>query len=238
MQALLAHAVLDPEIESISKAGRFNVYRNNYRITLRNALRTTFPAIEKLVGPEFFSALAIEFAERHPPHSPIMARYGEGFAEFLAGFGPLSDYPYLSDVARIEFARVHAYHAADAEPFPLQDEVSIIDALDVPAKLHPSVTIIASNQPALSIWRAQVGLAASEPENWEIETGLVWRRDDRVAETLVSTIEIQLLGHFARDAVFSELLRDFTDRHAAEALISHFIELAAAGIIVLAGHTT
>lgn len=237
MLALLAHAVLDPELKSIGKAGRFNVYRNNYRITLRNALRTTFPAIEKLVGAEFFSALAIEFAERHPPRSPIMASYGEDFADFLAGFGPLSDYTYLSDVARIEFARVHAYHAADADPFSLHDEVSIIEALDVPARLHPSVTIIASKQPALSIWRTQVGLTAATPEKWEGETSLVWRQDDRVAETLVPTLEIQLLGHFARDAVFSELLCDFTDRHAAGALIGHFIELAVAGIIVPAGHT-
>ena len=232
MQALLAHAVLNRKVRAIGKAGRFNVYRNNYRITLCNAMRTTFPAIEKLVGDEYFSALAIEFAERHPPRSPIMAKYGNDFADFLAGFGPLGDYPYLADVARIEFARVHAYHAADVEPFLLHDEVSIIEALDVPATLHPSVTIIASKQPALSIWRTQVEQAFSEPDSWESETGLVWRRDDRVTERLVSTSELRLLDHFSRDAVFSELLQDFTDRDAAEALISHFIEFAASGIIV------
>ncbi len=232
MQALLALAVLDPDVRAIGKTGRFNVYRNNYRITLRNALRTTFPAIEKLVGGEYFSALAIEFAERHPPRSPIMAKYGEDFADFLAGFAPLGDYPYLADVARIEFARVHAYHAADANTFKLYDQVSIIDALDVPAKLHPSASIIASKQPALSIWRMQVGLATFEAENWESETSLVWRQDDRVAETLVSASEVQLLDHFSRNACFSELLHGFAGHHTAEDLISRFINFAASGIIV------
>lgn len=232
MQALFAHDLLAPELKTPDQAGRFNVYRNNLRITLRNALRTTFPAIEKLVGDEYFSALALAFMERHPPQSPVMANYGDVFADFLAGFGPLGDYPYLPDVARIEFARVHAYHAADADPFILRDEVSTIGALDAPATLHPSVTVISSAQPALSIWRTQTEPGEAEPESWEGETALVWRQDEQVAEMLTNNSDSLLLSHFACGGTFSALLPANPDLEAAQALIARFIELAAAGVIV------
>ena len=238
MQSLFAHALLAPDMNGTDKAGRFNIYRNNLRITLRNALRTTFPAIEKLVGEEYFSALALEFAECHPPRSAIMSDYGDCFADFLAGFEPLSDYPYLPDVARIEFTRVQAYHAADAERFGLQDETSIIRALETPAKLHPSVTTIFSEQPSLSIWRSQMDLDDAEPESRGAETALVWRQDDRVAEILVRDSDSQLLDHFAKGGTFSTLLPANEDHQAVEALIARFIELAAAGVIVPAFPTS
>lgn len=238
MQALFAHALLAPDMNGTDKAGRFNIYRNNVRITLRNALRTTFPAIEKLVGEEYFSALALAFVELHPPRSAIMSDYGDCFADFLAGLDPVSDYPYLPDVARIEFARVQAYHAADAKRFGLQDEASIIRALETPVKLHPSVTTIFSEQPALSIWRSQMDLDDAEPESSGTETALIWRQDDRVAEILVHDSDNRLFDHFAKGEVFSTLLPDNEDHQAAEALIARFIELAAAGVIVPAFPTS
>jgi hypothetical protein len=238
MQALFSHALLAPDMTRTDNAGRFNIYRNNLRITLRNALRTTFPAIEKLVGDEYFSALALAFAELHPPRSAIMSDYGDCFPDFLAGLEPLRDYPYVPDVARIEFARVQAYHAADAERFGLQNEASIIRALDTPAKLHPSVTIITSEQPALSIWRTQMDLDDVDTESWGAETALVWRQDDLVAEILVHDSDNRLLDLFAKGGTFSTLLPANEDHQAAEALISRFIELAAAGVIVPACPTS
>lgn len=232
MQAVFAHALLAPDMNGTDNMGRFNIYRNNLRITLRNALRTTFPAIEKLVGEEYFSALALAFVERYPPQSAIMSEYGDSFADFLACFEPLRDYPYLADVARIEFARVQAYHAADAECFGLQDETAIIRALDSPAKLHPSVTIIFSEQPALSIWRTQMDLDEFEPESLREEAILVWRQEDLVAEILVHDSDNRLLDHFAKGGTFSTLLPANEDPQATEALIARFIELAAAGVIV------
>ena len=128
MQTPFAQALLDPQPQTPALAnaasGRFNVYRNNYFITLRNALRSTFPAVERLVGEEFFAALAHAFAERHSPRSPLMARYGGGFPEFLEQLPALADFPYLADVAWLEYARVQAYHAGDAASFDLDDEAA------------------------------------------------------------------------------------------------------------------
>jgi hypothetical protein len=95
---------------------RFAVYRNNVVVSLIDALADTYPVVQQLVGEEFFRAMAREFALDHPPASPVMAYYGEGFAEFVAGFPPAAALSYLADVARLEYFYVQVYHAADEAP--------------------------------------------------------------------------------------------------------------------------
>ena len=56
------------------------------------------------------------FVREQPPRSPLLAIYGDEFADFIAAFEPARELPYLADVARLEAARTRAYHAADATP--------------------------------------------------------------------------------------------------------------------------
>ncbi len=78
--------------------------------------RCAFPAVERIVGEEFFQAMARAYVLAEPPRSPVLMDYGTTFADFIAGFAPAASLPYLPDVARIERAWREAYHAEDAEP--------------------------------------------------------------------------------------------------------------------------
>lgn len=132
-------------------ARRFDVYRNNVAVGLTEALAARFPAIRRLVGEEFFAAMARLYAEADRPRSPVMAEWGAGFADFLAGFPPLAAWPYMADVARIEYARGVAYHAADARPVnPAIFATADPDTLRL--SLHPSVILLHLKYPAVSIW--------------------------------------------------------------------------------------
>jgi hypothetical protein len=135
---------------------RFQVYRNNVFAGLIGVLRARFPVLERLVGEEFFRAMARVFVEMHPPRSPALLDYGEGFMPFLRGFEPVSELPYLAEVAMIEWLRQRAYHAADAEPLA-PGALAAIAPDDLPAlhfALHPSAQLFASDYPAVSIWEA------------------------------------------------------------------------------------
>lgn len=238
MQALFARAVIDhnAQIPAITNAanGRFNIYRNNYLITLGNALRTTYPAIERLVGAEFFAALTSAFVGRHPPRSPIMARYGDEFPGFLGRFPALEEFPYLADVGRLEYARVRAYHAADVARFVFDGETAATAAMDGPATLHPSVDIINSAYPIYSIWQAQFGDGQPAEPDWLPETVLVWRHGaSETAEAMrIDGRERDLLMHLESGGSLAELLSDCADEQAATFLITKFLEMAAAGILV------
>src|SRR3990167_8260186 len=100
-----------------------------------------FPVIRRLVGEAFFTPLARLYAETDRPRTPVLAEWGAGFAGFLEGFPPLAAYPYLADVARIEFARGRAFHAADAPPVA-PEILAVADPERIRLMLHPSVILL------------------------------------------------------------------------------------------------
>ena len=125
-------------------------------VGLVRALETRFPVVERLVGEEFFRAMAQVFVTEDPPRSPILFRYGSTFPGFIEKFAPAADVPFLADVARLELARGRAYHAADALPLPAE-EFAMLDANKLAStgvRLHPSTELLTSSFPIVSIWRA------------------------------------------------------------------------------------
>ncbi|MBK5960363.1 hypothetical protein CCR97_19500 [Rhodoplanes elegans] len=140
---------------------RFAVYRNNVMVSLIEALRTRFPATERIVGDEFFTAMARTFVRAQPPRSPLLMSYGDHFPAFVKAFQPTADMPWLAEVARLEAARTRAYHAADAVPLAPAD-FSAIDPDTLGAmrvQLHPSAAIVRSQHPVVTIWAMNSGEA-------------------------------------------------------------------------------
>ncbi len=142
-------------------AARFSVYRNNVVSSLIDALADTFPVVQELVGEEFFRAMAALFVRRSPPRSRVLARYGADFPAFIDAFEPAQSVPYLADVARLEVARVHAYHAADALP-AARETIALVLAsgerlAELRLELHPSVSVLRSKHAIVSIWAAHQG---------------------------------------------------------------------------------
>src|SRR3546814_9782186 len=104
-----ALALLDPE-RAVPKglvgpdgepsARRFAVYRNNVFVGLTDALRAGFPCIVRLVGDDFFAAMARVFAAATPPSSPVLLHYGPEFPDFIASFQPAESLPYIAEIGR------------------------------------------------------------------------------------------------------------------------------------------
>jgi Putative DNA-binding domain len=157
---------------------RFAVHRNNMVAGLVKVLRGRFPVVEKIVGDEFFGAMAHAFVVEHPPRSPLLASYGDDFAGFITGFAPACQLAYLADVARIEAARTRAYRAADVSPVD-PGRFAALDAGTVGAirvEMHPSVEIIRSPHPIVTIWAMNSGERTLAPiEHWCREDALVAR---------------------------------------------------------------
>lgn len=143
---------------------RFDIYRNNVTVAAIDALGDSFPAVRALVGDTFFRASARAYLDQSPPRSPLLFRYGATFGDFLDGFPPAARLPYLGDVARLEFARLQAYHAADATPLAIAalGEIPPDEVAAVTFEAHPSVCLIRSAFPVVSLWGASSGLLHSK----------------------------------------------------------------------------
>jgi hypothetical protein len=160
-------ALLDPDLpppeglraaHGLAPLRRFAIYRNNVVVGLIDALSERFPVCLRLVGEEFFSAMAQCYVPVSLPRTPMLFEYGEDFAEFVSGFEPARGLPYLPDVARLEYAIGRAYHAEDAAPLPTDFVRSLpsgrLEAAT--ASFHPSTQLVPSNYPIVSIWRANM----------------------------------------------------------------------------------
>lgn len=190
-----AAALLDPALpvpaglaawNGSDPAVRFAVHRNNVVVSLVAALADTFPVVRELVGEEFFTAMARLYVAEQPPRSPVLAHYGDDYADWVARFEPAATVPYLADMARLERARVRAYHAADA---PVLAADAIAAHLADPARLpqarlalHPSVSVITSPYAIASLWAAHQGQGRlAEVQVDRPESALVLRLDDDAA---------------------------------------------------------
>lgn len=144
---------------------RFAVYRNNVVVGLTEALKDGFPAVHRIVGTEFFQAMARAYVVVEPPRSPILLDYGARFPEFIGEFEPAAHLPYLADVARIERAWTEAYHALDAWPIDPTALAALApeEFSAVRFQLHPSARLVRSQFPALTIWQMNVGDGVPEP---------------------------------------------------------------------------
>ena len=166
-QATMAAALLDPDlpcpanlkaVDGVDLESRFAIYRNNVTRSLIDALADSFPVVQALVGDAFFRAMASVFVRQSPPTSRVLAFYGERFPDFIEAFEPVYSVPYLADVARLEMARVQAYHAPDVVTLD-SDRVSafLTNGMNVERfrfEFHPSVRIIKSPYAVVSIWAA------------------------------------------------------------------------------------
>lgn len=175
-----ARALLDPAQpvpaglvapDGLPSPRRFGVYRNNIVVGLTHTLKDAYPAVHGIVGADFFQVMARRYLVSELPRSPILLDYGAGFPAFIGGFAPASMLPYLADVARLERAWLEAYHAAEAEPIAPAAFAAIAPA-DLPAlhlRFHPSLRLIDSRFPMLTIW--QMNTAGGSPAPVALDAG-------------------------------------------------------------------
>lgn len=184
LQASFAAALRDPSAPcAVQPAGNLSIYRNNAAINFRSVLESGFPVLRRRVGDDYFRQLAAQYRQRFPSRSGDLHWVGRDFATFLAEHLQGSEYAWLADLARLEWAREQAAVAV-TRPSISADVLARIapDQLEhLIFSLQPSLQLHASDFPIFSIWRAnQVDNAPPVDQSRPGECGMVRARIDRV----------------------------------------------------------
>lgn len=158
-QRAFADRLLEPRGALAAHQPGFDVHWDNVRLSLRQALASAFPVVRQLVGEGFFATLVDRFVVEAPPRHGWLSAYGEGFADFTAGYAPAEGVAYLADVARLEWARVRAANGPDTPGLDLGGLAALAPvALEgLVLALHPSASLIRSPWSVLDIWSAHQG---------------------------------------------------------------------------------
>ena len=181
LQSGVIRALLDGEPDGaapliaargIAPKHRLDVYANNARANFIESLISSYPAVRRLVGEDYFRQCARGFHTRHPSLSGDLQPAGAGFAEHLSELHGDDEFCYLGEVARLEWLVQESLLAADHGPLDLAklQQVPAGDYDDLRFCLHPSARLFASKYPCVRIWEANVGNDA-EPELIDLGTG-------------------------------------------------------------------
>lgn len=136
-----------------------DIYRNNSIGTRIRALESIYPMVEKILGEQCFNGLAYDYVTNSPSSDPDLNVYGQGFPGFLRTIVRQQDafngYPYLPDLASLEWI-VHATYYADDDPLFSVADYSTIDTSVCLFQSH-SMQTISTTYPIHAIWQGNQG---------------------------------------------------------------------------------
>jgi len=232
-QAAFAGALLDPaqappeglENPFGGPAGkRFDVYRNNVAASLIAALETGFPTVRRLVGDDFFKAMAGVFFRACPPEDPRLATWGSKLPGFLQRFKPVARLPYLPDVARLDLGLRQSYHAADATPLETRG-LEPAAVMELRPRLAPATLVLSSRHPVFGIWRYNAQDGAARPGRTAEDVLIARPRFDPAPHLLPAggfALARALKGKLTLADALSKALADHPEADAA-ALLTLFL---------------
>lgn len=134
----------------IDVSHRLDVYRNAYYIRLQEALANDFPALLAYTGEAAFGREMAGYLKACPSTSPSLRQLGERLPRYLLS----RNKPQSADLARVEWAVLKAFDAADADALTVDDMQHIPPDIwqHLRFELHPSVSLLEVSRHAFEVW--------------------------------------------------------------------------------------
>ncbi len=124
---------------------------------VHDALRESYEAVCHIVGSKRFAELAESYAEKHPLRDTNLSVAGRHFESFLKKASVTRKYPFLPELAHLEWQIVEAFSAFQAEPATPAELARLKDANTDKLRLsfQSSVSVFESRWPIFDIWQAR-----------------------------------------------------------------------------------
>ncbi|MFC3093958.1 putative DNA-binding domain-containing protein [Alteromonas sediminis] len=132
-----------------------SIYQNNLLMTALRSLSISYPVIESMVGEHALYVLTRRLLDMDKPASGDWAEWGDKLATCLFNSELYESYPYLPDIANLEWA----FHIASRSEVLSFDgdslqRLSKSDLEDIYCILSSSVSLLPSAYPQHQIWQA------------------------------------------------------------------------------------
>ncbi len=142
-----------PQTENQSE--RLAVYREGYLVRCEEALAEAFEGVQSVLGRERFQILVHNYARNYPLKSSNLNDAGIYFSKFLKVWPGVRAWPFLADLADLEWKVMRAFHAFEKAPLAsaFLSKMSLEEFAMSKIYFQPSVQIAASVWPILNYWR-------------------------------------------------------------------------------------
>lgn len=219
---------------AIEPAARLRIYRNSSTLIHTSTLQTAYPAVQALVGAEFFEHAASLYRSAHPSTSGNLQSFGAYFPDFLESLTHDSSAPYLGDIARLEWLRQCTILAGEAlalEPVVATQRITELSG-PLSIGLHPSVHCFASGYPVYTLWHY-----AMQPDDQRLsapETGehlVLWRETGKVVMAVLDKASFHCVNALAQGTTLDQAYSLAQQHNPDFDLTACFANLVTQGLI-------
>lgn len=208
MQAAIRDGESPPPLRGSARG--LAIYRHAWRARMREALRTNYPVLHRVLGDDGFSILADDYLQAHPSTHRSIRWFGDRLEPFLRSGSVELPHPALADIAAFEWALCEVFDGPDAACLRAEFLATLAPEAwaGLRLSLHPSCRILALEWAVAPVWRAladapdEVRVDPPEPLAHEV---LIWRRDLQPRWRSLEPLEAALLRGIAADADFAGL---------------------------------
>jgi len=188
------------------------IYQNNVRGALQSSLAQVYPVCFNILGENYFRQLATVYIKQYPSRQCDLNLYGEFFSEYLAiqsqQRAELIGFPYLGDLAKLEWLYQLVYFAKDETVFDFSAFAQLTERQQAQSyfQLIPALKFICSDFPIQSIWQANQGtLDASRVIESKPEKMCILRKSNQLEVLTVDEKMYQLLRLIDEQRTLDEL---------------------------------
>lgn len=199
---------------------RLGIYSEAYLLRLTEALASTLPRLQQLLGKEQFAEVAHDYIDLCPSSYPSIRWFGDQMPRLLRKSFP--EQPWLAELATWEWAIAAAFDGADAEPVGI-DALAAVAPEQWPSltfQFHPTVQILSMHTNAPVSFKALSAddrlpehVALDEPQSW-----LIWREALRTQYRSLSPDESAALEVMRGGGSFEMLCDALCAWHDADAV--------------------
>jgi len=215
--AISTRGFLNPQ-GGVAGEERMSVYANGYPARIQESLKEVYEAVYHVLGDGRFSELCRAYVHQYPSHNYNLNFVGRYLPGFLQGSLFSKAFPFLVDLAKLEWLIWKAFHAFDEPAFQPHQlaEVPAENWEQAQIVFQPSVGLIASSWPILDIWRfRREDLEQVKFDMFDHpQKILVGRNGDQVRCELLNTSQYELIkGLLCRESLGAvcEKLADITN---------------------------
>lgn len=206
-------------------AQRLAVYAGGLLARTEEAFTEGYEAVRFVIGPSRFHELAHAYSRRYSSSHYNLSFIGRHLPEFLkepALEDLVKDYPFLSDLAALEWRVAMAFHAFESEamdPARLK-EIALEDCQRIRFIFQPSAAVTDSAWPVLDIWQARK--LSIQEVNIDLvnrpQSILIYRQGLKVQCELISKEGLCLLEKLISGAKLTDALEALTEMPGGESL--------------------
>ncbi len=201
------------ETSLFPRAERLEVYSYAFLARLVECLEEDYLGVRAILGKDSFWSLVSGYVGRFPSRSPTATDLGIRFVEFLGEQKELlNEHPYLTDLARLEWALVKAFYAPESPALDFSKLGTLPPNAWASAVLilDSSVQLISSRWDVFRYW-AELETNRSAIPIKQNQLGIVFREKAEGTFETLDLLQYEVLSLVSRKRPLSEICERITE---------------------------